>query len=408
MNDVVVVGGGIIGSSIAFELGERGRHVVVLDEGRDIGPATPAAAGMLAPAAESDVELPGLAAFRRMSHALYPDFVSRVEARSGMGCGLCTQGAMFVALDRDQRAEMERLRDILHDQGFTTRRMGPDEALQLEPALSPRVVGALRLEHDHHVDPRRLLAALRATLDVRRQQVTDVRALDAATVVLATGSWTNAGVALPIRPVKGQVVRLHAPGLLRHVVRTSDVYVVPHANGDVVLGASVEEQGFDVQPTAGATLDLLRHAWRVVPGIYDVPLRETSVGLRPTARDHLPVIGRLGKTNVYVATGHYRNGILWAPGTARLLADLICDGVSDPLLEHFTPNRFVRTVHVNGSEREIEARLPLAALPELAAALERPGTAVAVNGEVVLRRDWNTREVNDGDDIEIVQAVQGG
>jgi glycine oxidase len=408
MNDVVVVGGGIIGLSIAFELVERGRSVLVLDEGRDAGSATPAAAGMLAPAAEADIELPGLTAFRRMSHALYPDFVARLEAQSGIECGLCTRGSMVVAVDRDQQAEMERLRVIMAEQDFPGEPLTPEEALQMEPALSPRVVGALRLPHDHLVDPRRMQAALRATLDVRTEHVDDVDTIAADVVVLATGSWTGAGVTLPIRPVKGQVLRLHAPGFLQRVVRTAGVYLVPHTNGDLVIGASVEEQGYDVQPTAGATLDLLRHAWRAAPGIYDLPLREVSVGLRPAARDHLPVIGRIGDTRMYVATGHYRNGILWAPGTAKMMADLICDGRSDPLLDHFSPSRFVRVIRINGATREIQAPLALAALPELRDAIDRPGTAVAVNGEVVLRRDWNTREVNDGDDIEIVQAVQGG
>lgn len=414
--DVVVVGGGIIGLAIAFELHERGRQVLILDEGRMHGPATPAAAGMLSRAAEADVELPGLTEFRHFSHDLYPDFIARLEAQSGMPCGLSTVGSLFVAIDRDQRAEMERLAAILTDQGFTTRPVSAEAALQLEPALSPRVIAALHLVDDHHVDQRATQLALRSLLNVHTARVQQVGRdgvvsgdgfeLQAEVVVLATGSWMDLGINLPVRPVKGQTLRLHAPGLLQRVIRTPNVYIVPHLNGTVVIGASVEEQGFNIEPTAGATFDLLRHAWRVLPGIYDLPLRELSVGLRPTARDHLPVIGRLDDSRLIVANGHYRGGILWAPGTARMVCDLICDGKEHDLLQRFNPQRFTRAFIVNGKRRRLEAPLALAALPELAAATT--GTAVAVNGEVVLRRDWSAREVKNGDAIEIVQAVQGG
>ncbi len=363
--DVAIVGGGIIGLAVAEELCTRGRSVVVLDDGARAGISTLAAAGMLAPAAEADVELPGLAEFRNFSHSLYPEFVSRVERRSGMECGFRQEGTLLVALDRDHVAEVERLRGIMSSQGFATRPLEAAEVLEMEPALSPRIVGGVLVPQDFHVDQRRLLLALRLAVEAERGIVIrDARvdrvtaagevegkrgpegvgfALTAAHVVVAGGSWTNVELQspcanLPVRPVKGQVVRLHAPGLLQRVIRIPEVYLVPHWGGDLVVGATVEEQGFDASPTAGGVFDLLRHAWRTIPGIYDAPLKEISVGFRPCTRDHRPLIGRV-EGRVFVATGHYRNGVLQAPGTARLLAALLCGEPAPPLLQYFDPER---------------------------------------------------------------------
>jgi glycine oxidase len=182
-------------------------------------------------------------------------------------------------------------------------------------------------------------------LQATRRADGQVHDLVSRDVVLAGGSWSNVGLRgvaahLPLRPVKGQILRLHGAALLHRVVRTPDIYLIPHRAGHLIVGASVEEQGFDHVPTAGATFDLLRHAWRALPGIYDVSLQEINVGFRPTIRDHRPVIGRLGGTRVVVATGHYRNGILQAAGTARLVADLVCDGTDSPWLRAFSPDRF--------------------------------------------------------------------
>lgn len=369
--DVGIVGGGIIGLAVAHELAERGRGVVVLDHGARRGNATHASAGMIAPAAEADIELPGLCEFRRWSHELYPEFVARVEERSGVDCRFRSEGTLLVALDRDHAAELERLRDIMRDQGFESRPLTATAVTELEPGLSARVVGGLMLPQDHHIDQRVLVHALRVAVEKRRGRVFSQVVVDRVDphggiegrhaaaenqrfelrcqqVVVAAGSWSQCQIdspcaALPLRPVRGQVLRLHAPDILRRVVRTPDIYMVPHAEGELVVGASVEEQGFDARPTAGAVFDLLRHAWRALPGIYDLPLKEISVGFRPTSRDHLPIIGRM-QGKVSVATGHFRNGILLAPGTARLLGLLLCDGAEHALLAYFDPQRFEQRV----------------------------------------------------------------
>ena len=366
-SDVTIVGAGIIGLSVAFELAGRGRAVLIVDRDDVAGTATPAAGGMLAPVAESDIELAGLCEFRRFSHALYPEFVERVQKLSGIDCGFEKAGTLLVAVDRDHREELERLQVIFADQGFPVAWLSAAEVAEREPSLTPRVVCGLSLPQDLCVDTRLLQQALELAvvalgaqvrrgvcvehvhadgqLDVRQRGAEAVQRIASEEVVVAAGSWSNVGLGgvlahLPLRPVKGQILRLRAASLLRRVIRTPDIYLIPHRAGHLIVGASVEEQGFDVVPTAGATLDLLRHAWRVLPSLYDAHLEEIAVGFRPTLRDHCPVIGRWQDSHVVAATGHYRNGILQAPGTARVLADLLCKGVEHELMRPFSPNRF--------------------------------------------------------------------
>ena len=362
-----IVGGGIIGLSLAYELARRNRRVIVFDDAGRAGNASHAAAGMVAAAAESEMEHRGFIELRRWSRTLYPEFVRGVEAATGIDCAFRQHGTIVVALDRDHGVEVARLQVIVREQGFDAVPLTAREVLELEPNLSGRVVEGLRLAQDFHIDQRRLVQALRQGAEQASAWVTsdaivecvdtdgNVRGRRGATasqhfevrcdqVVVAAGSWSAVDLelpfeALPVRPVRGQVVRLQAAHALRHVVRTPDVYLVPHAGGELVLGASVDEQGFDARPSAGAVLDLLRHAWRALPMLSECPLLEISVGFRPAARDHLPILGRIAP-RVCVATGHYRNGILLAPATARVLGQLLCDDVEHELLRDFAPQRF--------------------------------------------------------------------
>ena len=251
--------------------------------------------------------------------------------------------------------------------GLAARRLTAEEARAREPHLSGRIVGALLAEGDHQVDPRALAQTIAAALtglggrlglgcratriEERAGQVEAVSGMAGASafrvqsevVVLAGGVWSE-DVAGPVpelglRPVKGQLVRLTGPELVHHVVRSPDVYLVPRRGGELLVGATMEEQGFDALPRAGAVLDLLREGWRLLPGIDDLAVAELSVGFRPAVRDHLPVIGGTATRGLYVATGHFRNGVLLAPATAHHLAEWIVSGTAPPALASFGVER---------------------------------------------------------------------
>jgi glycine oxidase len=221
----------------------------------------------------------------------------------------------------------------------------PSELREREPALSPRVRAGVYAPGDRQADPRRVVAALRAQLAGRivPNRVETLAALAADTVVVAAGCGTARLTGLPVRPVKGQVLRLRGePGLLRHVLEATvdgrDVYLVPRADGEIVVGATQEERT-DATVTAGAVHELLRAALDLVPGLAELELAETPVGHRPGTPDNAPLLGRLDE-RVIVAAGHHRNGVLLAPVTAELIAGLVLDGVDDPLLTAFAPGRF--------------------------------------------------------------------
>lgn len=361
--DVAIAGGGVIGLAVAHALARRGARVLVLERGDAAGVATAAAAGMLAPASEAEVSDHATVALELDSLRRYPAFVADVEALAGEPCGYRTEGTLWVAIDRDQAADLARLAALQRAKGLGTRPLGPDEILAREPHLSGRVVEGLLIEGDHQVDPRALARALRRAVerlggrvatghrvlrvDHAGGRVRGVRgvaggrpfAVAADTVVLAAGVWSGEIQAplppLGLRPVKGQVVRLHGPVLLRHVVRTPEVYLVPRGDGELLVGATMEEQGFDPRPTAGAVRDLLREAWRVLPGISDLAVTELSVGFRPAVRDPRPVIAEAETRGLVVATGHYRSGVLLAPATAHHLAGWILEGARPDALVPF-------------------------------------------------------------------------
>jgi glycine oxidase len=366
-SEVAVIGGGVIGLSVAYELARRGRRVIVLDRDDLPGVATRAAAGMLAPTSEADLSDEPLVDLELDSLRRYPAFVAGIEALTGQSCGHRADGTLWIALNRDQEGDLERLASMQRAKGLAASWLSARDALAREPHLSGRVVAGLLIEGDHQVDPRALAAALRtAVVALGGQIVTGCRvtridgkdgrvrgvsgetagstfqvACDVA--VLAAGVWSgDVDAPLPplgLRPVKGQLVRLGGPELLRHVVRSPDVYLVPRRGGELLVGATMEEQGFDGLPTAGAVLDLLREAWRILPGTYDLAVIELSVGFRPAVRDHRPVIGATSTHGLYVATGHFRNGVLLAPATAHHLADWIVEGRRPPALAPFGVER---------------------------------------------------------------------
>jgi glycine oxidase len=378
--DVLVVGGGIIGLAVAWRARQGGMSVTLLE--RDgIGEGTSrVAAGMLAPVAEIEFGESG----RRVlelglrSAELWAAFAAELQDASGIDVGLMRTGTLLVARDEDEARELERQLAFRRSLGLSVERLRPSEAREREPALAPSVRLALAAPDDHSVDPRPVLAALRQAcagegvllreharvqgleLDGAGARVTAVtleggERVPGGQVVLAAGAWSGqlAGLPsealVPVRPVKGQILRLRdpgGPGLLRRVVRFEGGYLLPRADGGYVLGATVEERGFELQPTAGGMHELLREAHELVPGVSELQVEELSVGLRPGTPDNAPAIGPGALEGLTWATGHHRNGVLLAPLTAELLAGVLAGGDGaldpDPLLDACSPARFTR------------------------------------------------------------------
>ncbi|WP_330329993.1 glycine oxidase ThiO [Streptomyces sp. NBC_00536] len=372
--DVLVIGGGIIGLVTAWQAARRGLRTVLADPAPG-GGAAQVAAGMLAAVTELHYGEETLLGLNLASAERYPAFAADLaEASGGLDIGYRACGTLAVALDADDRVHLRELHALQRRCGLESEWLTGRECRRLEPMLAPGVRGGLRVDGDHQVDPRRLAAALlaaceRAGVVIRRANaarltVTADRAagalLDDGTeqaadqVVLAAGSLSGrlAGVpprALPpVRPVKGQVLRLtvppaYAPFLsrtVRAVVRGSHVYLVPRENGELVVGATSEELGWDTTVTAGGVYELLRDAHELVPGITELPLTETRAGLRPASPDNAPLLGPTELPGLHLATGHYRNGVLLTPVTGEVLADVLTSGELPEVARPFSPRRF--------------------------------------------------------------------
>lgn len=372
-SDVLVVGGGIIGLVTAWRSAQRGFATAVVDP-EPGGGAARVAAGMLAAVTELHYGEQTLLGLNLESARRYPDFAAELTEVTGLDLGYRRSGTLAVALDADDRAHLRELHALQRRSGLDSEWLSGRECRRLEPMLAPGVRGGLRVDGDHQVDPRRLSAALVAAceragvvfhrtwaeeLSVARERATGVRTgagdrLDAEHTVLAAGSLSGrlAGVPAearpPVRPVKGQVLRLtvpkpYAPFLsrtVRAVVRGSQVYLVPRENGELVVGATSEEQGWDTTVTAGGMYELLRDAHELVPGITELPLTETRAGLRPASPDNAPLLGPSGLDGLLLATGHYRNGVLLTPVTGDVLAEVLTTGELPAEARDFTPLRF--------------------------------------------------------------------
>lgn len=353
--DVAVVGGGVIGLSVAWRTVQRGMRVVVLERGEPGGGTSSVAAGMLAPVTEASLSEQVVLGLGLESARRYPEFVADLRAAvPDIDPGYLTCGTLAVARDRDEAEALEREFQVRLSLGLEVQRLRPSEARVLEPALAPGVRLGLRVSADHAIDPRKLTAALVAAcrdagVEVRSGApvasvetgsegavaglcLSDGELIGASQIVIAAGSWAGeiAGIPesarVPLHPVKGQIMRLRdpaGPGLLSQVLRMGNGYVVPRGDGRYVLGATMEERGFDTTVTAGAVYELLRDAGEVVPGISELVIEEVSAGLRPATPDNAPAIGPSTLPGLHHALGHYRNGILLAPITAEILAAVL-------------------------------------------------------------------------------------
>jgi glycine oxidase len=349
---VTVVGGGVIGLSCAWRLAESGHRVTVVapDPGRD--GASWVAAGMLAPVTEVQFGESELTALLLEGAGQWPAFAHDLERTSGETIGYDQSGTLTVALNPSDRAALQDLLAYQQSLGLTVHPRTASQCRVLAPALSPMVGAGVEVPGDHQVDNRALLAALVTACNSHQVIFKETRAtelidgpavhlaeggrLDADLILLAAGTGTPSikgldAAGLPeIRPVKGHILRLGpGPGLVplnrtvRALVNGRSVYLVPRADGSLVVGATVEERGDDRGVQAGAVHQLLDDARSVVPGIDEMRLLESSAGLRPATPDNIPFIGWTGLPGVAAACGHYRNGILLAPHTSRAVANFL-------------------------------------------------------------------------------------
>ncbi|BBK36996.1 glycine oxidase ThiO [Allostella sp. ATCC 35155] len=368
---VAVIGGGICGLASAWRLAEAGLRVTVFERERAGRGATWAAGGMLAATLEAEPGEEAMIGLARWSQSLWPEWAARLGRIAGCGVGYRDEGTVHLAVGRDELTALHHRLRYLKRLGLPVEWHDAAELRVREPALSPDVLGAIASPGDHQVDPRAVVPALLAALaeaGVALREETVVAGIEPAGdgwairlgdggreradhLVLAAGAHAGglAGwPAPPVRPAKGQALVLQmdpAAPLLRHVVWGSGIYLVPRADGRLYVGATVEDRGFDRQPTAGAVLSLLEAAWRILPGLEELPLLELVTGLRPRSRDDLPVIGPVGG-GLHVATGHHRNGILLAPATAELVVAGVL-GRPEPVdAAPFRPGRFPHKIEV--------------------------------------------------------------
>ncbi|MBV9916868.1 MAG: glycine oxidase ThiO [Solirubrobacterales bacterium] len=365
--DVAVIGGGVIGLAIAWRAAQRGMKVTLLER-EDFGAGTSrVAAGMIAPISEARPTEQPLLRFALASSRAYPEFVAEVAEASGRDPGYLATGTLAVARDRDEAEALERELAMRQSLGLPVRRRLASEARTLEPGLAPALRLALEISDDHAIDPRMLVPALAAAaeragvelrvgaaaqaLSVTGRRVDGVvlaggERVAAEQVLIAAGVWSGQlrGVPeeaqVPLRPVKGQIMRLHDPagaGLLTRALRIPGAYIVPRGDGRYVLGATVEERGFDTTVTAGPLFELLRDAIELLPGLSELVLDELIAGLRPTTPDNAPMIGPGALAGLQWATGHYRHGILLAPATAELAVRCLLGEEPPPAL---SPARF--------------------------------------------------------------------
>jgi glycine oxidase len=364
--DVVAVGGGAIGASIAWRCASNGLAVTLIEETPGRG-ATWASAGMLAPVTEAHFGEEKLLDLNVASSRRWSEFAGELEELTGKSIGYEQCGTLMVATDADDYAVISDLVGYQERLGLKVERMSRSELRSLEPALAPGIRGGALVDGDHHVDNRALIDALVdacrltgvelhagrvesvATHDdaVTGVELSDGSRLACGSVVVAAGCWSGSIDGIPdpirsaVRPVKGQLLYLSGPAeqLIAHNVRSPDVYIVPRGDERVVIGATVEEMGWDVTVTAEAVYTLLRDAFAAVPALGEFELLECVAGLRPGSRDNAPIIGPTEVVGLSVATGHFRNGILLTPVTSDSIAELITSGRTPEVIRDFTPAR---------------------------------------------------------------------
>jgi glycine oxidase len=369
--DVIIVGAGIIGGAIAFELARRDLDVLVLDRQPPGQEASWAAAGMLSPAPDSRDAIP-LVPLARASLQIYPEFVAAIEEAGGGKVGFRPHGTLETLFDQEAERELSTLTALHRGLGLDTEVLGIEEAFELEPHLSRDLGAAALLPLEASVDNRALTSAILRALEGRGVEIrtggavesvlraanrcTGVVAagkrIEAKNVIIAAGCFCGSieGVAkyAPTRPVRGQMVALHAEKVeIGHVLRSERGYIVPRGGGRCVVGSTLENAGFEKQVTPQGIGKILAVAVEIVPALANAAIQETWSGLRPDTPDHLPCLGATDVEGLLIATGHFRNGILLAPITARLLADWVTGRQTSISCDAFSPMRFAEAARAS-------------------------------------------------------------
>lgn len=366
--DAVIVGGGVIGLACAWRAAARGLSVCVLERDRAGSGATDVAAGMLAPVGEASWGEESLLHLNLASHALWPGFAAELERESGADSGFRAIGALHPALDRDETGELRRQHELHLRHELDSEWLTAAACRELEPGLAPGVAGGVLVPHEAAADPRALSAALLAALSERGVAVHEGaevveagfgpevsartaggRGFRAGALVLATGCfagqtpWLEPRARPEVRPVKGEIVTLRGRSEERvcsRIIVGDRLYMVPRDDGRLLVGATVEERGFDTAVTAGGVHELLREAYRTLPDVAEMELVEARAGLRPGTPDNAPLIGRGELEGLVIATGHFRNGVLLAPVTAEAIAAILAGDQPGVDLAPFDPARF--------------------------------------------------------------------
>lgn len=366
--DAIIVGGGIVGCSVALNLAKAGLKVVIVERRRIGSEASRAAAGMLSPQTGAvgpsryfDLAL--------RSRSMYRNYAAELAELSGIDPQYRDEGLICVALDEGEAAEIDQWSSWQSGAGLRTERLSADELMRIEPAVTRSAVGAALVPGDHQIENRRIMDAIDMALrrlgvtviqgeevtgllteGTRVNGVTSARGehLNAGVVVVAAGAWSTGllapvGVKVETIPARGQMlaVRSDRP-LFNCVIHAGSCYLVPRRDNRIVIGSTVEYTGFKKGVTVGGIAALLDWAKRLAPSIDGLEIVETWSGLRPDTPDHMPVMGPAGPDSLYLATGHFRNGILLAPVTASLIADAIVDKRIAPEIEFFGLKRFER------------------------------------------------------------------
>lgn len=368
--DTLIIGGGVIGLTIARALARRGRQRVAIVEKNSFGhEASWAAGGILAPQIEADADDD----FFRLacdSRDLYPQFAAELREETGIETGFDQTGTIYAAFSESDETEFRNRFQWQQKKGLAVEWLTATALRALEPEISTKVRCGLRFPHDYQIDNRQLVRALsianerlgvrfiensEATrLEINNRQVTRVTTTDgsisAGAVVLAAGAWTSsidASAELPaikIRPVRGQMLSFQPPaGFARQVIYSSRGYLIPRRDGRLIAGSTTEDVGFDKRITDEGIEAIKSMAFEIAPALASCPVNDSWAGFRPKAADGLPVLGTTtAASNLFYATGHYRNGILLAPITGKLLAEMIEAGIVPESLKNFSPDRFQR------------------------------------------------------------------